>query len=119
MHVGHESSVKTIWAHGIVQESVNVQRVALARLVGHLRNGLVYVDQFTVSIGEAHRHSRAGENSRDIIDPGWRPIVIIRVQPYSILQFHQGLAVIVRPGDAVHPMCAGRGRAGELRRERS
>ena len=79
-------------------------RVRLLRLVGHLGGRLVDVDHRAVEIGEAHRHPRAREHPRAVLDPGPRPVVVVGVQADAVLQLHLRLGRPVAPGDAVGPV---------------
>ena len=101
VHVRGEDAVVALGAERLVEQRVDVERVGLARLVGHLGGRLVDVDHRAVEIGEAHRHPGAGEHPRAVLNPGLGPVVVVGVQADAVLQLHLRLGRPVAPGDAV------------------
>ena len=101
VHVRREDAVIAFGPERAIQQRIDVQREALAGLVGHLRRGLVDVDESPVQFREAHRHAGAGEHPGHVVHPGRRPVVVVRVETDAVRQRDLRLRVVVAPGDAV------------------
>ena len=95
MHIGSEVAVVTRRPDCIVQEGINVKRIGLIRLVGHLRGGLIDVKHRPIVPGVAHRHARPGEDAWSVIHPGSRPIVVCVVETDAVLQLNLRLRVVI------------------------
>ena len=51
---------------------------------GVFHESVILVDDVPVAIRVAHRHTGAGEHSRDVVDPGWRPVIVTGVQANTV-----------------------------------
>ena len=106
VQVGGERAVVALRSERLVEQRVDMEWVALPRLVGHLGCGLVHVDQCTIEVSKAHRDARAGEHARPVLNPGARPVVVVGVQADAVCQLDLWLCGPVAPGDAVGAMRA-------------
>ncbi len=102
MCVGGEDSVVFLRSERAVEKRIDRERIGLLRLVRHLRDGLVCVDQRPVRIvGEAHRHRRTGEVTGNAVHPAGWPEVVIGVEADAVGTAHSRGRRPGAPGDTV------------------
>ena len=117
VHVRREGAVVALRAQGAVEQRRDVRGDVDLRLVGHLRRGLVDVDERAVGVGEAHGHPRPREHPGAVWHPLAGPVVVVGVEADAVLALDRGFAGPVAPRDAMRAVRDGRRDAGPRVRE--
>src|SRR5262245_5042279 len=83
-----------------------------------MRRRLVNIDDRAVEIGVAHGKARTSHESRAVLNPSPRIIIVIHIQPDAVVEFHFGMSRRVAPRGNVSAIGFLRGKTGVFRRER-
>jgi len=76
-----EDAVLPFRAERLIEHAVDAFGIGDLVFIHEMSRRLISIDDRAVEIGEAHGEARTGHESRAILNPFRRPVVIILIQP--------------------------------------